>query len=70
MAMTLDESLLYLREVTRYIQEEGGYGYMCDLECGHTVRLELEPPIGVHCGYCLEKLVSQIREVQAAQRIK
>ena len=65
----LDETLIYLREISRYMPHEG-WGFVCDLTCGHTVWLALEPQIGVHCGQCLETLVSQIREIQAAQRMK
>lgn len=66
----IDESLLYLREISRYTVDEQGFGYLCDLTCGHTVWLALEPPIAVYCGHCLERLVSQIREIQAAQRVQ
>ena len=70
MANQLDETLIYLREISRYMPQEEGWGFVCDLTCGHTVWLALEPPIAVYCGQCLEKLVSQIREIQAAQKMK
>jgi hypothetical protein len=66
--MQIDASLVEPRKVVRYSENETWY--VCDLECGHTVWSPLEPGIAMHCGYCLERLIGQAREIQAAQRAK
>jgi hypothetical protein len=66
MASPIDASLIEPRRIVRWSENESWF--VCDLECGHTVWSALEPPISMHCGACLERLIGQIREIQAAQR--
>lgn len=68
--IAIDDTLLYPRHIKRWEPDDEGLGYVCDLDCGHSVWTALEPSIAIHCGLCLQQLITQIREVQAAQRIR
>ena len=64
----IDETLLEARTVLRIEGCYDGMGYDVDLSCGHSVWFAVEPPRQTQCGLCLDKLITQAREVQARQR--
>ena len=65
--ITLDETLLKPRRILRCEHDPVGIGYYCQLECGHSLWLPVQPTGTELCGVCLDKLVRQIRNVQLHQ---
>lgn len=65
--LTLDKTLLEPRRILRAEADPVGIGFYCQLECGHSLWLPVQPTGAELCGLCLERLVRQIRDVQLHQ---
>ena len=68
-ALRLDETLLRPRRVTKWVPAEEGFGYDVDLECGHAVWSAVRPGMESYCGVCLQRLATQIVEIQKQQEM-
>lgn len=65
----VDETLLEQRAVIRSVACDDGLGCEVHLSCGHSVWIAVDPaPANLYCSLCVDRLVSQLREVQAQQR--
>jgi hypothetical protein len=64
----IDDTLLRARHVLRALESDGGYDV--HLECGHRIWMAVAPAVEVQCGACLNKLIDQVRNVQAHQKME
>ena len=65
----IDETLITQRRVMGWVPAEEGFGFDVNLECGHSIWLAVRPGIQVYCGVCLQRLVTQIVEIQKQQEM-